>query len=123
MESQLISQPPTEFAVFDRVYELVPFLKERESSIAGKVMTERARELRANLGEEDGWFVMEHQDKIPSEFQMKFFPVFTNWQSPPNELSVAILYWHDGNGARWCQSWGLLNSFWGENFRLVRRVK
>lgn len=44
---------PTKFTVFGRVYELVPILEESESSVAGKVMAERAHELGANLGEED----------------------------------------------------------------------
>lgn len=102
-----------------RTYELVPYLKEGESSVTGDTMVERAQEFNANLGEEDGRFILKHQTEIPEEFRGKFYLVFTAWRIPSNPQSVACLYWV---GYRWCQFWDGLEVDWDEGDRLVRRV-
>lgn len=112
---------PTEFTIHGRTYELVPFLKKGESSVSvsGDVMVERAVELNANLGEEDGAFILERQDEIPPEFRGKFCLVFTAWRGPSRPPYIAYLDWGD---VRWSRGWGGLDSVWGGSDRLVRRV-
>lgn len=109
----------TEFTVGGRTYELVPFLKEDESSVTGDTMFERAVKLNANLGEEDGTFILKHQDEIPPEFRGKIYLVFANWRGPASPQGVAYL---SGRGIRWDQIWRWLGYDWDANARLVRRV-
>ena len=47
-----------------RTYELVPFLEEGESYVSEDVMVERAKELNANPGEEDGVLILKNKDEI-----------------------------------------------------------
>lgn len=111
-------KPPTEFTISGRTYELVPFLKEGESYISGHTMVERAKELNASLGEEDGQFILKHQDEIPVELRGKICLVFTGWSDHSSLNFVAYLYW---DGSRWSQYWHWLVSYWDVSFRLVRR--
>lgn len=108
--------PSAEFTIGGRTYELVPFLKEGESSVSGDTMVERAVELNANLGEDDGQFILEHQDEIPQKLRGKIFLVFTSWRGPSGPRGVACLRW---GGDRWYQGWDWLG--WGGDGRLVRR--
>jgi hypothetical protein len=110
-------QSTAEFTICNRTYELVPFLEEGESYVSGDTMVERAKELNANLGEEDGEFILERQAEIPKEFRGKFYMVFTAWRPPSRPRGVAYLGW-DG---RWYQRWGWLGGDWGRRDRLVRR--
>ena len=114
------AKPSTEFTISGRVYELMPFLKEGESSIKGDVMVRRAKKFKANLGKKDGQFILKHQTEIPSEYQGKFYLVLTAWRRPSFPRGVAYLRWR---GYRWCQNWNWLDSGWGGHARLLRRVK
>ncbi len=109
---------PTEFTVGDRTYELVPFLKEGKGDVSSDTMVARAKEMGADLGEEDGTFILEHQDEIPREYQGKFWLVFTAWRLPSSPRNIACLRWYD---CRWYQYWGWLGINWGKRVRLVRR--
>lgn len=109
-----------EFTIGNRTYELVPILAEGESSVSGGTMVARAQELGANLGQEDGQFILEHQDEIPQEFRGRIYLVFTAWRFPSLPQYVAYLLWH---GHRWYQHWYWLVPDWFENARLVRRVR
>lgn len=111
--------PSTRFTIAGRVYELVPFLKKGEWSVRGDVMVERAKELNANLGEEDCRFILEHQDQIPEEFQGKFFLIFTAWRHLSGPQRIAYLEMGD---YYWYQDWAWLDDVWCNDVRLVRRV-
>jgi len=108
----------TELNIGGRVYELVPFLKEGECSVSGDTMVERANELGANLGEEDGTFILKHQDEIPQELRRKIYMVFTGWRNPSDPQHVAYLDWY---GRRWGRSGDWLDNLWLGGYRLVRR--
>ena len=110
---------PQGITVGDRIYELVYFLNEGESSVTGDVMIERAKVLNASLGEEDGKYILDHQGEIPEEFRGKVYLVFPGWRNPPvSPQDFACLDW-DGN--RWYQRWYWLDRDWRENDRLLRR--
>lgn len=109
---------PTTFTVGGRTYKLVSFHKEGKSSITCDTMVERAPELDANLGREDGEVILKHQDKIPQEFQGKLL-VFTAWRSPSNPRYFAFLFWF---GVRWYQYWRRLDDGWCDRDRLLVRV-
>lgn len=108
---------PTEFTAGGRTYELVPFLKKGEGYVKGEVLVERAKEVGANLGEEDRQFMLEHQIEIPWELRGKCHLVFTIWCDTEGYWKVASLGW---DVDRWHKSWNWLGH-WGEDARLVRR--
>ena len=120
MDTQSTHTLPTTFTIVDRTYELVPILEEGESYVNGDTLVERAQELGANLGEEEGRFISEHQDEIPQEFQGKFYLVFTAWRNLSNPQYVAYLDWH---GHNWYRHWHWLDVDWGGSSRLVRRIE
>ena len=43
----------------------MPFLEKGERSVSGDTMVARAAELKAELREEDGLFILEHRREIP----------------------------------------------------------
>ncbi|EKD32880.1 MAG: hypothetical protein ACD_76C00124G0004, partial [uncultured bacterium] len=52
---------PTTMTVGGRAYDLHGFLLGDEESVVGSVMIDRAKEMTANLGEDDGLHILEHQ--------------------------------------------------------------
>ena len=110
---------PTTMTIAGRTYDLLGFLKGTETQIKGKVMVTRAKEMSAHLGEDDGKYILEHQDEIPVALRGKVAFVFTDWRSPGDSENVACLYWDDD---RWVQFWDWLDSgSWGGGGRVLRR--
>ncbi len=106
-----------EFTIHNRTYELVAFLKAGESSVSGDTMVERAKEINADLGEEDGAFILKHREEIPSQWQ-GIYLVFTAWHLDSRLRHVAFLDW---GGGHWYQDWRWLGEGWSCHVRLVRR--
>ena len=119
MDTSPVSSLPTTFTIGERTYELVPFLKEGESSVKGEMMVARAKKLKANLGKKEGQFILKHQDEIPSEYRGKIYLVFPDWRDPSDPRGVVCLGWGDG---RWYLRWHWFDCWLGGG-RLVRRVK
>lgn len=117
-EEPIALMPPTEFTINGRDYELVPILKKGESLVTSDTIVERAKMLNANLGEEDGAFILKHQNEIPQEFRGKFYLVFTAWRHSSHPQNVAYLYWDDD---RWHMNWTGVDYAWVGDARLVRR--
>lgn len=109
---------PTEMTVGNVTYEILSFLKEGEESVKGNVMVERAKEMNANLGQEDCQHILNHQSDIPSELRGKALFVFTDWRRPGDSEGVAYVGW---NGGRWVQNWYWLGDDWYGNVRVLRR--
>lgn len=82
---------PSKFQVKD--INLVSVLEKDEESVSGKVMRQRAKNLKANLGLADAKYVLEHQAEIPVEFQEKFL-LFPGTLFDCNH--IACLVWKDG---------------------------
>ncbi len=110
---------PTTMTVGGRTYDLLGFLQGDEKSVVGPKMVERAKDMQANLGEEDGQHILKHQDEIPVELQGKVVFVFTDWRRPEYPEFVAYINW---NGDRWVQHWlWLALDYWYGNGRVLRR--
>jgi len=109
---------PTELVIGGRMYEILSFLKGDEERVSGNTMIERAKEMHANLGQEDGEYFMKHQDGIPAELRDKIAFIFADWRHPSYPDEVSFLCWYDG---RWIQSWRMLFDDWSAYSRLPRR--
>jgi len=109
---------PTEMTVGGRTYDLLGFLQGDEKSVVGHTMVERAVEMEANLGKEDGEHILEHQGDIPEELRGKVYFVFTDWRHPDDSDSVFFVYWGDD---RWVRDWDWLDDRWFGNDRVLRR--
>lgn len=98
--------------------ELVSFLKRGENRISEEEMRERAKEMRADLGQREAEHLLDHQDEIPVSWR-EFDLIFpgTLWRDSFGGLSVPYLGWF---GDRWglCLSW--LDRDWDSVGRLVR---
>jgi len=81
-------------------FDLVPFLKDRESYVKGDIMSARAVELRASLGQHDAEYLLENQHLIPTEYRGKYYLVFpgTKWRRAVGGVGVPVLVWR---GDRW----------------------
>ena len=103
--------------------EAVPFLRPGENSVGGEEMFRRARvELGTNLSQEDGEWLLEHQNEIPAELR-PFYLVLTGtvWQGPGGDRDVAYLDW---GGGRWHLYWSWLgDGDWDSDSRVLRLRK
>jgi hypothetical protein len=55
---------------------------------------ERAVNMNANLGEDDGQHILRHQDEIPKIFRYNnTYFVFANWLNPEYKDSFYYIYW------------------------------
>jgi len=117
-ETLIKSALPTEMTVGGRVYEILSFLREGETSVRGDVMVSRAKEMNAHLGKEDCKFLLAHQDEIPSALRGKIVFVFPDWRDPGAREDVAGLDW---GGDGWHRDWDWLDGGWRGSARLLRR--
>jgi len=87
----------------DRTYESLPYLRGIEREIDGATLVARAKDLDANLGEEDVQHFLSHQKDIPVDLRGEVDFVFPAWQclirGSPCFASVS---W---NGHCWIQDW------------------
>ncbi len=110
---------PTEMTVGGQTYEILDFLKGDEESVAGHIMVDRAKEMNANLGKDDGKHILKHQYEIPLPLREKVAFVFPDWRHPASPEHASYVYW---NGVKWAQRWGWLSvSNWDGRDRVLRR--
>ena len=110
---------PTKMTIGDRTYEILCFLRGEETSVVGYTMVDRAKEMNAHLGQDDGEYILKHQDEIPASLRGKVVFVFTDWRHPAYPGSVYCVYWR---GGRWVQVWNWLgDDDWGGGGRFLRR--
>lgn len=108
-----------------REYELLPLLRPGEESVTGEQLDQRARQLNAQLGEEDAnWFIA-HQTEIPAELE-QFGLIFSEWRLLRKGvpcLRCRPARWWRRNKA-WVIDWYFAGSHGtpGDG-RIVRRVK
>ncbi len=114
------SDLPTEIKVGDRTYELLGFLKGDEEIISGNGMVRQAKEMLAHLGEDDGQYLLDHQQNIPENFRGKVYFVFTNWHRPDGSGDVCYVYWDDD---RWIGGWVSHNDYYQRDAGLILRRK
>jgi len=110
---------PTDMHIGNRVFsEPLNFLTGNETSVVGHIMVKRAVEMDANLGEDDGQYLLDHQDDIPKELRGKVVFVFTDWRHPDASDGDYYVFWR---GGRWVRYWGWLDGHWGGSNRVLRR--
>ncbi|MBI5071940.1 hypothetical protein HZB93_03580 [Candidatus Falkowbacteria bacterium] len=109
---------PTEMTVGGVTYEILSFLKGDEKSVVGHTMVERAKEMGANLGEEDCERFLKNQSDIPAALCGKVAFVFPDLRHPDDREYVADLDW---GGDGWYLLWGWLSRDWRGRGRLLRR--
>jgi len=108
----------TTMTIGDRTYEILGFLQGDEKSVPGSVMVERAEEMQANLGQEDGQYLLDHQEEIPEVLRGKVVFVFPAWRHPVAHGGVACVDW---DGCRWLQGWDWLDRGFRDGDRVLRR--
>lgn len=109
---------PTELTIGDRTYDILGFLREGKTSLLGSTVVERAKQMSANLGEEDGQYLLDHQQDIPATLRGKVAFVFTDWRHPGSPVDVCCVSW---DGGRWVRNWDWLGDHWYDSDRVLRR--
>ncbi|MFA6410278.1 MAG: hypothetical protein WCW26_01755, partial [Candidatus Buchananbacteria bacterium] len=66
-----------------RTYRFVDFV-EKGSRAGGATLLKRAEEESANLGKEDGQYLLDHQGEIPIALRGQVAFVFPGWRHPQN---------------------------------------
>lgn len=103
----------------NRNYDILGFLPKGKNKVTGKNMVRRAKKMSAHLGEDDGQYLLDHQDEIPTILQYKMFFVFTDWRNPYDSGEVACVRWHK---KRWILVWIWLDDdYWDDFDRVLRR--
>ena len=108
---------PTEMTIGSHTYEILDFLREGETSVTRHTMVERAKEMNAHLGGDDGQNFLDNQKDVPASVRDLMF-VFTDWRRPDYSEDVYCVYWC---GGRWVQNWYWLDNLWYDYFRVLRR--
>ncbi|MDP3245300.1 MAG: hypothetical protein Q8M83_06650 [bacterium] len=109
---------PSTITIAGRTYNILGFLKGKETSVVGHTMVERAKEMAAHLGEDDGKHILEHKNEIPVALRGKVAFVFTDWRHPDYPEDVAGVFWY---GGRWVQLWYWLGNDWFGHRRVLCR--
>jgi len=109
---------PTTMTVGDRTYDILGFLREGEKSVVGHTMVERAKEMSAHLGQDDGQYLLDNQQDIPASLRGKVAFVFTDWRRPVVSGNAFFVYW---SGDQWVGYWIWLDNDWHDNDRVLRR--
>ena len=107
---------PSKFEVRD--LEFISIVRPDEQFIDGETMRQRAAELHANFGIDDGMFIIKHHEEIPYDMQDHIVLAGTLLRhSEGDELAVTILYWDFGE---WRPSPMPLSTHWIGKFRFPR---
>ena len=109
---------PTSFTVGDRTYDMLSPLRGDEKSVVGHEMVQRAKEMNAHLGQDDGQYLLDNQQDIPVSLRGKVAFVLTEWRHPDVSENVYYVFWC---GGRWVRSWDWLGGVWSDFDRVLRR--
>jgi hypothetical protein len=116
------SKVPKSITIGERTYEILSLLIKKELDIAGFDMISRAEDLNANLGEEEGRYILEHQKDIPADLEGKIIFILPNWRI---RTLPSYFYWieWDKDSKKWEQSSHRLDNYsYGGICRLLRRI-
>ena len=104
-----------------RSFEACAFLLDGETSVIGHTMIERTAGMSGKAcGQDDGQYLLDNQQDIPSEFR-KFYLVVQDWRLPVDSGYVYYLYW-DEDSRQWIRYWNWLGSgYWDDGDRVLRR--
>jgi len=104
-----------------RSFEACAFLLDGETSVIGHTMIERTAGMSGKAcGQDDGQYLLDNQQDIPSEFR-KFYLVVQDWRHPDGSDDVCYLYW-GGYSRQWFRDWDWLGGGdWSGDGRVLRR--
>ena len=117
---ELLGGLPNRLASGDRIYQICNFFNYGEDSVPKDIGIDRAIKLKANLGEGDARYLLEHQADIPSRLRNEVFFTFTNWGHHSRDSSLAVINWSDREVA-WELWWPHVDSFWTSMFKVLHR--
>lgn len=112
-----------------RTYEMLDFMG-NDTCIKLDEVARRAAEMNANLGKEDGKFLIAHRDEIPEELRNTVF-IFPDWRpfrhEGDDEYLCFVFYDDKGRPSsflRWVETGRSLWDDWQkkDNGRVLRRV-
>jgi hypothetical protein len=71
------------FTVGNRTYDMLSFFREDDGkAVVGHTMVERVKKMKANLGKDDGQYLLNNQRDIPVALRGEVVFVFTGWRGP-----------------------------------------
>ena len=111
---------PTSMTIGDRTYDILGFLRGNETSVGGHTMVERAKEMNAHHGEDDGQYLLDNQQDIPEILRGKVIFVFTDWRPLGFPEAFYGVDW-DWDSRQWVQRWFWLIDRWVDRVRVLRR--
>lgn len=112
---------PAEIFIGDRIYEVIPYLKEKERPITGYEVIRRAEEIGFNLGNDDAEYVLKHQQDIPSILYMYYF-IFTDWRVDQDNPDFLYYIDKDPTCNQWCRNYKWKEeNYWNHLGLLLRR--
>lgn len=110
---------PTQMTPGERIYDILDFLEVGEMFVVGHTMVKRAKEMNANLGKEDGEYILKHQNDIPVALREKVVFIFSDWHPSGFPWDACFVCWL---GGEWIRRWySLGGGGWGCYDRLLRR--
>ena len=90
-----------QFRIQGRSYEIIGFLHQNETSVAGDEMLCRvAGENGGAIGEEDEVFILKYRVQLPRELQS--YKLVTGRRHPGNRRYISEIYF---SARHWCQYW------------------
>ena len=117
---KLVDLHVVELIVGNRTYEIIPFLEKdrREIFITGAEVFLRAGQFNAVLGEDEGQYVLDHQESIPEQYRRKAAFLFMAWRN--EKTNICSVRW---DGVRWSREWRRPDVLsFGDIDRLLRRI-
>lgn len=93
LEDAPLTKELTNIGPENRNYDILGFLRDDEKYVVGHTMVERAVEMEANLGEDDGQYLLRYQLDIPESLRRKVRFVFTDWHHPTG--GVYYVFWSE----------------------------
>ncbi len=107
------------FKVRDRIYRLVPVMRECEiQPLHGYTIFERGQALSADMGEEHCRCILSCQDDLPSEFRARKVRMLFPTNRPGRERMVYI----EAGKTKWLYKVDSMHMRWGRDSYLVERV-
>lgn len=111
---------PTEMIINGCAYDILGIFQEddRLRLLDSYQLVNRAKDMSAHLGRDDGRNLLDHQDEIPVVFRDWIVFVFTDWRHLIQSECIHIVYW---GGDRWCETWRRADFLWDRYYHVLRR--
>jgi len=102
-----------EMTVGDRTYEILSIFHEDEDRLDGFTIERRVQEMKANVGKEEGCYIIEHKYDIPRNIMSRFkYIFFIDWREREYPGSIAYLKEEPYSGVRAQEFGDFTSTFW-----------